>query len=312
LSDADPKHHTAPMTALHEPMPMTLPDGRVLDVYVEGPPEGVPLVSHHGTPGAGLPYRPFVEAAAERGVRWISYARPGYGGSARHEGRTVADCCADVESILDQLGAGRFLVIGGSGGGPHALACAAVLPDRVLACAAIAAVAPWGAGGLEWLGGMGPENIEEFGAALAGDAELRAFLEREAPQLRAASSPDDLIHTMEGLLPEVDRSALTGEFAASMIEGMHRAVAKGIWGWFDDDKAFIRDWGFALEAIRTPVAIWQGGVDKMVPFTHGAWLAARVPNARAHLLDDHGHLSIAVASFGVVLDDLLDLAKERR
>jgi pimeloyl-ACP methyl ester carboxylesterase len=299
------------MTSTQEPTRMTMPDGRSLDVYVEGPADGILLISHHGTPGGGLPYVPFVRAASERGLRWVSYARPGYGESTRDEGRTVARCVADVVSICDQLGADRVFVAGASGGGPHALACAALLPDRVLGCAAIAAVAPWGADGLDWFGGMGPENIEEFGAALAGNDDLRTFLEHEAPGILAANAPDELIDTMAGLLPDVDRAAVTGEFAASLIAGMHRALATGIWGWFDDDLAFTRDWGFALTSIRTPVAIWQGALDKMVPFSHGAWLATQVPNVRAHLLDDHGHLSIGVSSFGEVLDDLLDLAKER-
>lgn len=294
-----------------EPSPFEPADGRVLDVYLSGPEDYTPLVSHHGTPGSGLPFGPFVRAAVERGMRWVSYSRPGYGGSARHAARSVAQCVEDVVAILDRLGAERCFTMGGSGGGPHTLACAALIPDRVLACAAIASPAPWGAEELDWLAGQGPENIEEFTAALAGAAELTDFLERQAPEIRAATSPQELIDTMGGLLPPVDRGALTGEFAASVIESMHRAVASGIGGWFDDDMAFLRDWGFSLDAIDVPVALWQGRLDKMVPFAHGEWLVRHMPNARAHLLEDHGHLSIAVSSFATVLDDLLDLAKER-
>ena len=292
------------------PQPIELPDGRSLDVYVDGPADGVPLVSHHGTPGAGLPFRPFVRAAAERGMRWVSYSRPGYSSSTRHEGRSVADCVDDVVAILDHLGAGRFYTTGGSGGGPHTLACAALLPDRVLACAAIAAVAPHDAKGLDWIAGMGPENIQEFAAAEEGPEALETYLESEAPGLREATSAQELIDTMAGLLPPVDRDALSGEFADAMIESTHRALATGIWGWFDDDMAFFRDWGFPLDGIDAPVALWQGREDKMVPFSHGGWLAANTSGARAHLLDDHGHLSIAVSSFDRVLDDMLDMAKE--
>jgi pimeloyl-ACP methyl ester carboxylesterase len=294
-----------------EPISIALPDGRALDIYVDGPADGVPLVSHHGTPGAGLPFGPFVRAAAERGMRWVSYSRPGYGSSTRHEGRSVADCVGDVVAILDHLGADRFYTSGGSGGGPHTIACAALLPDRVLACAAIAAVAPHDADGLDWSAGMGPENIEEFGAAEAGPDALEAYLEGEAPGLRAATSAQDLIDAMAGLLPPVDRDALSGEFAEAMIESSHRALARGIWGWFDDDVAFLRDWGFSLDGIDAPVALWQGRHDKMVPFSHGGWLVEHVAGARPYLLDDHGHLSIAVSSFDRVLDDMLDMAKER-
>src|SRR3954470_415405 len=141
-----------------EPNRIEVPDGRSLDVYVDGPADGVPLVSHHGTPSAGVPFGPFVRAAAERGMRWVSYSRPGYGSSTRHEGRSVADCVGDIVAILDHLREDRFYTTGGSGGGPHTLACAALLPDRVLACAAIAAVAPRHASGLDWTGDMGPRT----------------------------------------------------------------------------------------------------------------------------------------------------------
>ncbi len=298
----------------HEPEPtlFELPDGRSIDLYVAGPEDGIPLVSHHGTPGAGKPFPPFVRAAAERGMRWVSYARPGYGASSRRAGRSVADCVQDVSAILDGLQADRCYTTGGSGGGPHTLACAALLPERVLACAAIASPAPWGADGLDWFAGQGPENVEEFNAALAGAQALEEYLEREAPPLRQATSPEELISTMEGLLPPVDREALTGDYAASVIASMHRSVSSGIWGWFDDDMAFLRDWGFSLDQIEVPIALWQGGQDRMVPFGHGEWLAARMPKARPHLLEDHGHLSVAVSSYDEVLDDMLDLAKERR
>jgi pimeloyl-ACP methyl ester carboxylesterase len=299
------------MPPIPEPARFELTHGRVLDVYLAGPEDGTPLVSHHGTPGAGLPFGPYVQSAAERGMRWVSYGRPGYGGSARRADRSVADCVEDVVAILDRLGAGRCFTMGGSGGGPHTMACAALISDRVLACAAIASPAPWGAEGLDWFAGQGPENVEEFNAALTGPAQLTDFLEREAPEIRAATSPQELIDTMGGLLPPVDRAALSGEFAALTIASMHRSVASGIWGWFDDDMAFLRDWGFALDAIDVPIALWQGRLDKMVPFAHGEWLARHMPSARAHLLEDHGHLSIAVSSFATVLNDLLDLAKER-
>jgi pimeloyl-ACP methyl ester carboxylesterase len=294
-----------------QPNPFELPDGRSVDLYVDGPSDGVPLVSHHGTPGAGVPYGPFVRAAAARGMRWVSYSRPGYAASTRDEGRSVADSVRDVVAILDHLGADRFYTTGGSGGGPHTLACAALLPDRVSACAAIACVAPFHAEGLAWTAGMGPENVEEFRAAETGPDELERYLESEAPGLQEATSADELIDAMAGLLPPVDRDALSGEYAEATIESMHRSVRNGIWGWFDDDMAFLKDWGFSLDAIEAPVAVWQGRYDKMVPFAHGEWLAAHTAGVRPHLLDDQGHLSIAVSSFDRVLDDLLEMEKER-
>jgi pimeloyl-ACP methyl ester carboxylesterase len=152
---------------------LTLSEGRSLDVSVSGPDQGTPLVFHHGTPSERTQYPPFAQAAAGRGLRLVSYSRPGYGGSSRQLGRVVADCAAETLAIVEQLGADRFYTAGWSGGGPHALACAALLGDRVLACATIAGVGPFGAPGLDFLEGMGRNNQEESGAALAGRHSCR-------------------------------------------------------------------------------------------------------------------------------------------
>jgi pimeloyl-ACP methyl ester carboxylesterase len=290
-----------------ESFSLALADGRSLDVDVSGPDGGTPLVVHHGTPGDRTQYPPFAEAAAARGLRYVCYSRPGYGGSSRRPGRAVADCAADTAAVLDHLGARHGYTVGASGGGPHALACAVLLPERVLACGTVAGVAPFGAEGLDFLDGMGRENHEEFGAALAGPAELQAYLEGQARTL-AQVTGEQLAEALGDLVSAVDVAALTGEFAAYLAESLHGAVADGIWGWFDDDMAFTRPWGFPLDGIAVPVAVWQGGQDRMVPSAHGRWLAAHLPNARAKLLPGEGHLSIAVEKFGEVVDELLAIA----
>jgi len=278
-----------------------LPDGRVLDVWVCGPQGGVAAIFHHGTPMSGLPFGPFDEVAVSRGVRLISYSRPGYGGSSRVPGRSVADCAADVEAILERLGVDRALTLGWSGGGPHTLATAALLPDRVIACASIAGCGPYGRDDLDFLAGMGKENLQEFGAALEGPEPLQAYLEAASGEVGA----DDIADALGDLLSKVDRASLTGDFASYLAGAMNEALRSGIWGWFDDDLAFVRDWGFDLASIRIPVTIWQGDQDRMVPFDHGRWLAANVPGATARLLEGDGHLSIAVGRFGEILDELL-------
>src|SRR5207247_6962561 len=144
------------------------------------------------TPSSGIPMGSSVAEAAERGLRWVSYSRPGYGDSTRMEGRDVADCIRDAAAIADHLGVDRFLTLGTSGGGPHTLACAALLPERVRGCAALPSAAPWGAEGLDWLAGQAPENVEEWGAAQAGPEALQAYLDREAVGLRAVTSPQDI------------------------------------------------------------------------------------------------------------------------
>jgi pimeloyl-ACP methyl ester carboxylesterase len=283
---------------------LRLSDGRSLDVEVSGPDGATPLVVHHGTPGERSQYPPFAAAAAAKGLRYVSYSRPGYGGSSRQPGRAVADWAADTAAILAHLSADRCYTVGASGGGPHALACAALSADRVLACATVAGVGPFGAEGLDFLQGMGRENHEEFGAALAGPAELQAYLEREAASL--AEITGQRVATAFGdLVSAVDVAALTGDFAAFVAASFRRALANGIWGWFDDDVVFTRPWGFELASINVPVVVWQGGQDRMVPFAHGQWLAAHLPSARAMLLLAEGHLSIKVAKFGEIVGELL-------
>jgi pimeloyl-ACP methyl ester carboxylesterase len=283
---------------------LTTVDGRRLVVEVAGPPDGEVVLAHTGTPEAGIVYAPKVTAGAERGLRHVSYARPGYAGSDRHPGRTVADCAADVAAIADQLGIERFYVVGQSGGGPHALACAALLPARVHAVATLGGVAPRDAAGLDWLAGMGAENVEEFGAAEAGEDELRAFLEQDAAAF-AEVSPEQVKEMLGDLVGEADRAVVGGEYARHLTEDFREALSTGIWGWFDDDLAFFADWGFDLGSIAVPVTVWQGDDDRMVPFAHGRWLAANVAGARPRLLPGEGHLSIEVTLYGEVLDDLL-------
>ena len=283
-------------------------EGRSLDVRVAGPSDGTLLIAHHGTPSTGRPFGPYVEAAADRGLRTVTYSRPGYAGSTRAPGRSVGSCAADTARIADRIGAERFFTTGQSGGGPHALACSALLPDRVIACATTAGVGPWNADGLDFLAGMADENIQEFGAALAGADELRVYLEHEAEGLRAATAAD-LAEALGGLVSPVDAAALTGEFAEHATEMLHESISTGIWGWFDDDVAFTAPWGFELANIRVPVTVWQGAQDRMVPFAHGEWLAAHIPRANARLFDDQGHLSLVVGSADAILDDLLAAAR---
>jgi pimeloyl-ACP methyl ester carboxylesterase len=293
---------------MFETVEIAASDGRRLEVQLAGPEDGQALIFHVGTPSAGRLFAPMVEAGSSRGVRHITYSRPGYGSSQRHAGRSVADGAADVAAIADELEIDRFMTAGWSGGGPHALACAALLGERVIAAASMAGVAPFHAEGLDWLDGMGQENLDEFGATAAGDAELVAYLEGAAPSMAAATGAD-LLAGFGDLISEVDRKTLTGDFAEYFATSTSAAVENGIWGWFDDDIAFYRDWGFDLRAMSRPVTIWQGGEDRFVPYAHGKWLAGNVAGARAQLHPEHGHLSLGVDSYGEILDELLARAR---
>jgi pimeloyl-ACP methyl ester carboxylesterase len=236
-------------------------------------------------------------------MRHIGYSRPGYGDSTRLAGRTVASCVTDVAAVADALGYDRFYSVGASGGGPHSIACAALVGDRVIAAAAIASVAPIDGEGLDWTAGMGQENIEEFTAMRAGDDELEGLLQDRAEQMRAVTG-DQIIAVLGDLVSDVDRQALSGELAEFFVVETRHALLNGVSGWFDDDRAFAVDWGFDLGDIQAPLSVWHGGQDRFVPLAHGEWLAGRL-TVDAHLRPEHGHLSLVVSSYGEILDTLL-------
>jgi pimeloyl-ACP methyl ester carboxylesterase len=264
-------------------------DGRGLEVREEGDPAGLAVIVHHGTPMAGIAYEPHVELAREQGLRLIGYDRPGYGGSSRAAGRRVADCAADVGSIADALGLERFATWGVSGGGPHALACAALCDRRLVATASLAAVAPYDADGLDWLDGMGEDNHVEFARVRDGEAALRSYCEAAVAERH---EPEDLAQAIASLLGPADRAVLTGRFAEYMIECERVGMASGVDGWVDDDLAFVEPWGFDVEEIATPVLLLHGEDDRFVPVSHGRWLAERIPGVEARVDPADGHLTL--------------------
>jgi pimeloyl-ACP methyl ester carboxylesterase len=268
-------------------------DGRSLTVYDAGDPDGRPIFFHHGTPSSGLPFERHVELARDQGVRLLSYDRAGYGDSTRMPGRAVTDVAQDVEVIADTLGLEQFATWGLSGGGPHALATAAGLADRVVAVAAAASIAPPDRPELDLTEGMGDGNIVEFGLAQQGEEALRPALERDFANLGQLDVPG-LIEAMGPFLSDVDAAALDGELGAFMLDGLRRSLAQSVDGWVDDDLAFTRPWGFELESIRAPTLVVQGRQDLMVPWAHGEWLAHNLPAAEAWLREEEGHVTLFV------------------
>lgn len=279
---------------------ITMRDERTLELHELGDPDGLAVIAHHGTPASGLLY----ERWQTPGIRLIGYDRAGYGGSTRDAGRSIASVAADVEAIADELGLDRFATWGISGGGPHALACAALCGDRLTACASLAGVAPWGAEGLDWLAGMGEANVEEFDLVLAGEEALRPALDRDRAQMLDAS-PDGLRAVFETLLGDADRAVLDGPLVDFVHAGTVHGLGGGVDGWLDDNLAFVGAWGFELAAIDRPVLVVQGGDDRFVPRSHGEWLAAHVPGAEAWIDDENGHLTLLEHRVGEVHDWLL-------
>ena len=261
---------------------VTAPDGRTLrayDVPVEDPV--LTVVWHHGTPNVGTPPEPLLPASAARHIRWVSYDRPGYGGSTPHPGRDVASAAGDVAAVADALGLDTFAVLGHSGGGPHALACAALLGDRVGATVSGSSLAPYPADGLDWFAGINPAGSAELHAAVEGRTALE--------QVLSASEYDPEMFT------PTDHAALEGDWGwLGRIAG--EALEGGIGGMVDDDLAYVAPWGFDPATITAPVLLLHGEADRVVPSSHGRWLADRIPSAELWLRPGEGHVSVLDAA----------------
>jgi pimeloyl-ACP methyl ester carboxylesterase len=277
---------------------LALSDGRTLHVYDTGTGDGTTGLAvfwQHGTPSTGAPPEPLFASAAERGIRWVSHDRPGYGGSTPHPGRDVASAAADVASIADALGIDRFAVMGDSGGGPHALACAAVLPGRVLATVCVSGPAPFGAKGLDWFAGMTPSGAAEYRAAATGRVALEAYF--------ASAEFDPEVFT------PADHAAAFGAWSwMGTVAGQALATDQG--GMVDDDLAYVTPWGCDPRQIGTPVLFVHGAQDRLVPSSHSTWLAQRCHTAELWLRPDDGHVSILNSSV-MALDWLREHASHR-
>jgi pimeloyl-ACP methyl ester carboxylesterase len=250
---------------------------------------------------------PLTLAAARSGLRTVTYSRPGYGRSTRQPGHALADATEDVRAILDRLDADRFVTLGWSGGGSRALACAAKFGDRCLAAVSVSAVAPYSADGLDWFAGMSDGNVAEFSAAMRGEAALAEYLEAAAG--RVGSLQKDAVMRWIGPLAFAPETAATAtHFAEFVATSFRESVSRGIGGWLDDDLALTRDWRFDVNAIERPVAIWHGGKDTLVPFSHGEWLAQNIPHARAHFHEQHDHMTLPAMLLDQIVADLVEMA----
>jgi len=259
---------------------LELGDGRTLHVYDTGGDgtEGrLAVFWHHGTPNVGAPPEPLFAVAEELGIRWVSYDRPGYGGSTPRPGRDVASAAVYASAVADAMGIERFAVVGHSGGGPHALACGALLGERVLGAVVVAGLAPFDAEGLDFFAGMAASGVASLRAAAEGRAALEDHLES------AEYDPE--------IFTPADHAALSGEWSW-LLEVVGPAVEAGPGGQIDDDLAYVAPWGFDPARVTAPTLILHGGRDRMVPGSHGEWLARRCPSAEWWPRPDDGHISV--------------------
>jgi pimeloyl-ACP methyl ester carboxylesterase len=264
---------------------LVLPDGRTLHAYDTGG-GSLPVFWLHGTPNVGAPPRPLFPLSEPLGIRWLGCDRPGYGGSTPRPGRDIASAAGDVTAVADAFGIDSFAVVGHSGGAPHALACAALVPERVRAAVSISGYVPYGSSGVDWFAGMSEVTSASLHAALAGRAAKERY--------EATTEADDPGFT------EADLEALAGEWSW-FLEVVRPAVANGPGPLIDDDLALVGPWGFDVTAIEVPALLLHGGEDRMAPVGHASWLADHCPAASLRVSPADGHISV-LRSAGLALD----------
>lgn len=265
--------------------------GRELCVEMAGEPHGKPVLVHTGSPNSRHLYGGWIADAEKKGIRLICYDRPGYGGSTVDPGHTVASGAHDARAVAEALGHDRLGIWGISGGGPYALACAALLPEMAAAVGVVASPAPYGVEGFDYFAGMGELNAEDMKLFLSDPEEARRRHREDWEEARAAT-PGQLAEIMKSVLSPVDAEAMTGELAQWLANSARDGLAPGDQGWWDDGASHLTAWGFNLSEVRVPVKIWHGREDRMVPVQHGRWLAANVPGAEADISDGDGHLTL--------------------
>jgi pimeloyl-ACP methyl ester carboxylesterase len=256
---------------------IVLQNKRELRIHEMGKPDGIPIIYHHGTPESGILYDLWAEHAAAKGIRLIGYDRPGYGDSTANPGRSVASAAEDVTAIVKELGLSKLMMVGISGGGPHVLACAALLPDLVVAAAVLGSPAPYTAAGLDWFSGMNKDNIEEFDAALQSVDILRIYTKDTVEYLKSVDAATFYFQS-KMTLSAADAAQFTESLSNYLYLTMRDGVKNGSEGWVEDDLAFLKPWGFDPEQIQVPVLIIHNDEDVLVPISHGKWLASHLKN----------------------------------
>jgi len=281
-----------------------LKDGRELEILDNGINSDQAIIFHHGTPGHATAWLSWLDEAAAAGVRALSYSRAGYGTSDRNPGRSVISINSDIAQVLDGKGIIKFVAIGWSGGGPHALAN--TFEPRNVGAISLAGVGAFGVDDLNFLEGMGPENHDEFGAALKGEAVITQWMNDNAVAMKNVSG-NDIREAFGGLIGDADKEVLEGATADAMAATMRSGLAVSFDGWIDDDLVFIKHWGFDLAAITKPVILWQGDQDLMVPHAHSYWLEKHIPTAKLTFIPGHGHISLGEKYRPEILKQALEL-----
>ena len=283
-----------------------LKDGRELEILDNGINSENAIIFHHGTPGHASAWSEWLEAAASAGIRALSYSRAGYGTSDRNPGRSVISINNDIAQLLDAKNITKFVSIGWSGGGPHCIAN--TFEPRNVGAISLAGVGAFGVDDLDFLEGMGPENHDEFGAALKGEAVIDQWMNDNAGPMKSVTG-NDIREAFGGLIGDADKAVLEGDAADQMAATMRSGLAVSFDGWIDDDLVFGKQWGFDLAAVTKPVFLWQGDDDFMVPHAHSYWLEKHIPTATLSFKPGEGHISLTVRYRSEILAQAQGLLK---
>ncbi|MEY4902151.1 MAG: hypothetical protein RLZZ190_878 [Actinomycetota bacterium] len=268
-----------------------LRSGRELEVLDNGVDSTRAIVFHHGTPASASLWSQWFTYAAEAGIRAISYSRAGYGTSDRDYGRSIVSVNKDIAEVLESKGIEKFVAIGWSGGGPHALAN--TLLDNNVGAITLAGVGAYGVDDLDFLEGMAQENYDEFGASLQGEEVIQQWFIDNASVFKSAGGAE-IREAFGGLISDADKESMEGSFADVIAAAIRSGLAVSFDGWVDDDVAFTKAWGFDLSSINKPVKIWQGDQDFMVPHAHSHWLKKHISTAELTFIPGQGHVTLLV------------------
>ncbi len=283
-----------------------LKDGRELEILDNAINSENAIIFHHGTPGHASAWSEWLEAAASAGIRALSYSRAGYGTSDRNPGRSVISINNDIAQLLDAKNITKFVSIGWSGGGPHSIAN--TFEPRNVGAISLAGVGAFGVDDLDFLEGMGPENHDEFGAALKGEAVIDQWMNDNAGPMKSVTG-NDIREAFGGLIGDADKAVLEGDAADQMAATMRSGLAVSFDGWIDDDLVFVKQWGFDLADVTKPVFLWQGDDDFMVPHAHSYWLEKHIPTATLSFKPGEGHISLTVRYRSEILAQAQGLLK---
>lgn len=291
------------MTETEKRQGIELQDGRQLAYRLFGDPAGMPAFYCHGFPSSSREAELLHDKAVQQGLRIISADRPGYGGSDPLPERTIPAFADDLAALADRLGIGHFRLLGVSGGGPYALACAARLAERIIACALVAP--------------LGPIHLPGLLSRMGLSARLAFSLTRSAPRTmdRLLSGPlpawvagqDRLLDGLRlTASAKADRVALSDPRAKRILnQTIADALSEGGVGARQDLVLYANEWGIEPASVKTPIELWQGEADRIVPPAHAHWYTRHLSRCTSHLLPEEGHYSLPLRHAPAILRALM-------